>query len=213
MHAPDKVTEIRAALALLLATLTALWGWLGWAIIIWATCIVLDYASGTAAAKKNGEWSSAVAREGLWHKLGEIFAVLVAALCDLALHVLIDGAGIALPIETGAIITPVVILWYIITELGSIVENAGALGAPVPKWLQSSLKDYKDKLDRSQDAAGYTGKHETASASVSADKPPDETTMSAEAIVEEWKQLDDDLDDDPTATDEEEDLLVYKIHN
>ena len=147
MQAPDTITEIRAALALILATLTALWGYLGWAIIIWVGCIVLDYASGTAAAKKAGEWSSQAAREGLWHKLGEIFAVLVAALCDLALHVLIEGAGLALPVEIGSVITPVVILWYIITELGSIAENAGKLGAPVPSWLQRSLKEYKDRID------------------------------------------------------------------
>lgn len=196
MHAPDKVTEIRAALALLLATLTALWGWLGWAVIIWAACVVLDYASGTAAAKKAGEWSSAAAREGLWHKLGEIFAVLVAALCDLALHVLIDGGGVALPIEVGPIITPVVILWYIITELGSIAENAGKLGAPVPKWLKNSLAEYKDKLDREQSAAaGYTGQHERP-APAEVEKPPDETTLSAEEIVEEWKRLENEIGDE-----------------
>lgn len=197
MHAPDKVTEIRAALALLLATLTALWGWLGWAVIIWALAVVLDYASGTAAAKKSGEWTSAIAREGLWHKLGEIFAVLVAALCDLALHVLVEGAGVSLPIEVGPIITPVVILWYIITELGSIAENAGKLGTQVPTWLTKGLRDYKHKLDREQSAAaGYTGQHESP-APAEADKPPDETTLSAEEIVEEWKRLDTEIGNEP----------------
>lgn len=167
MTAPDKATEIKGAIALVLATLTALWGWLGWAIIIWAACVLLDYASGTAAARRAGEWSSDVARDGVWHKLGEIFAVLVAALCDIALKVVVEGSGVPIPIEIGAIITPVVLLWYIITELGSIVENAGRLGAPVPHWLQKSLKDYKDKLDADQGAAQpifdyvaeYTGKH------------------------------------------------------
>lgn len=156
MTAPDKVDEIRALFALVIGTMTALWGWLGWAIVLWVICIVLDYASGTAAAKKAGDWSSDAAREGLWHKLGEIFAVLVAALCDLALEVLVNGSGIDLPIEVGAIVTPVVLLWYIITELGSIAENAGKLGAPVPKWLQKSLRDYKDKLDKAQDVSTST---------------------------------------------------------
>lgn len=167
MYAPDKATEIKGAIALVLATLTALWGWLGWAVLIWAACVLLDYASGTAAARKAGEWSSAVAREGVWHKLGEIFAVLVAALCDIALHVIVEGSGMPIPIEIGPIITPVVLLWYIITELGSIIENAGRLGAPVPEWLKKSLKDYKRKIDADQGAAEtafdyvaeYTGKH------------------------------------------------------
>lgn len=164
MQVPDKIDEIKGVAALLLATLTALWGWMGWAVIIWIICVLLDYVSGTAAARKSGEWSSAVAREGLWHKLGEIFAVLVAALSDIALSVIVQGSGIHIGLEIGPIVTPVVLLWYIITELGSIIENAGLLGAPIPTWLQKSLKDYKKKLDAQQgaeedDGATYEAKH------------------------------------------------------
>ena len=147
MNAPEKATEIKAAFAAVLAFLTAIWGWVGWAVWIWIGCMLIDYISGSAAAKKEGNWASAVARAGLWHKLGEVFAVLVAALCDIALHVLINGAGVQIGIELPAMVTPVVILWYIITELGSIAENAGKLGAPVPKWLKKSLAAYKDKID------------------------------------------------------------------
>lgn len=148
MPAPDKATEIKGVLAAILAFLTALWGWIGWAVIIWVACFVLDYISGTAAARKNGEWSSDIAREGLWHKLGEIFAVLVAALCDIALRVIIEGSGINIGITLSAVITPVVLLWYIFTELGSIAENAEKLGAPVPSWIKNGLKQYRDKIDR-----------------------------------------------------------------
>ena len=150
MDTPDKATQIKGAVTALLAFLTALWGWVGWAIVIWAACIVLDYLSGSAAARRNGEWSSEIAREGLWHKLGEIFAVLVAALCDIALGVILKTAPVALPFEFTTLITPVVLLWYIITELGSILENAGKLGAPLPKWLKKMLKQYKDTLDAAQ---------------------------------------------------------------
>lgn len=94
MTAPDKAAEIKAAIAAFFAFLTALWGWLGWAIIVWLGCVLLDYITGTWAAKSNGEWSSAVARAGLWHKLGEIVAVLVAALCDIAIGVILKGSGI-----------------------------------------------------------------------------------------------------------------------
>ena len=55
--------------------------------------------------------------------------MLVAALCDIAISVIINGAGIDIGITFGTLITPVVLLWYIITELGSIIENAGKLGA------------------------------------------------------------------------------------
>lgn len=148
MNAPEKALQFKAWIVAAIAFLTALWGWVGWAVIIWVACIVLDYATGTWAAKSAGDWSSAVARAGLWHKLGEIVAVLVAALCDIAISVIINGAGIDLGITFGTLITPVVLFWYIITELGSIIENAGKLGAPIPEWLKKWLRNYKDKIDK-----------------------------------------------------------------
>lgn len=154
MNAPDKATEIKAALAAVIAFLTALWGWLGWAVLVWVFCFLLDYVSGTFAARKAGEWSSDIAREGVWHKLGEIFAVLVAALCDIALRVVVEGSGLDLGIQLGAIITPVVLLWYILTELGSIAENAEKMGAPVPGWVKKGLKQYRDKIDRDHELPG-----------------------------------------------------------
>ena len=153
MPAPEKATEIKAALAAVIAFCTALWGWLGWTILVWVFCFVLDYLSGTAAARKAGEWSSAAAREGLWHKLGEIFAVLVAALCDIALKIVV-GSGLQLGFELPALITPVVLLWYILTELGSITENAEKMGAPVPQWVKNGLKQYRDRLERENGRAG-----------------------------------------------------------
>lgn len=181
MNAPEKATEIKAGVAAILALLTSLWGWTGWAVIIWIGCIILDYISGSAAAQAHGEWSSAEARAGLWHKLGEIFAVLVAALCDIALSVIVNGSGVDLPVKIGPLVTPVVLLWYIITELGSIAENAGKLGAPVPAWLRRMLADYKEKIDHDQG----DGKNETATeptepeyagrhAEGDTDKPPDD---------------------------------------
>ena len=151
MEAPEKATEIKAGLTAIIAFLTALWGWTGWAIIIWLVCIFLDYVAGSMAAKKENNWSSDIARQGLWHKLGEIFAVMVAALCDIALTVITHGTGIDIPIEVGPLVTPVVLLWYILTELGSIIENCGKLGAPVPKWFSDYVEKQKDKIDKQND--------------------------------------------------------------
>ncbi len=151
MDAPEKAVEIKAAITAVIAFFTALWGWTGWEVIIWIACILTDYLAGSLAAKKENNWSSAIAREGLWHKLGEIFAVLVAALCDISLKVVAEGSGIDLPIKVGALITPVVLMWYILTELGSIIENCGKLGAPIPKWFQQYVDKSKEAIDKSKE--------------------------------------------------------------
>ena len=105
----------------------------------WIAAMALDYLSGTAAAFKQGIWSSRSAREGLWHKAGMIFSVCVAGIGDLIL----DFALKTFP-EIGfrwpGLTLPLVLCWYILTELGSILENAVKLGAAVPQWLTKLLK-------------------------------------------------------------------------
>lgn len=182
MNAPEKATEIKAAITAALVFLTALWGWMGWIAVLWIIMIFLDYVTGSMAAKKDKEWSSAVAREGLWHKAGEIFAVLVAALCDIALQVIADGSGIILPFDIGPIVTPVVLIWYILTEAGSILENCGKMGAPVPSWFKKRVDDYKEAIDKDQSGAPVpeiegepVGKHEKENRTdPEVEEPPDE---------------------------------------
>lgn len=150
MTAPDKATEIKAAIMAVIAFGTALWGNVGWMIWILIGCIALDYLTGTLAAMHQGEWSSSVARQGLWHKLGEIIALLVACLCDIAIRVIIEGAaadilsGIEFP---SAALTMLVSIWYTFTELGSIIENCDKLGAPVPKFLTKIIAQMKNRAD------------------------------------------------------------------
>mgnify|MGYP004549634499 CR=1 FL=1 len=75
MDTPDKAAEIKAAAAALIAFGTALFGWVGWMVVLWLAAMALDYLTGTFAALYNKTWSSAAARRGLWHKLGSIFGV------------------------------------------------------------------------------------------------------------------------------------------
>lgn len=148
MNAPEKATEIKAAITAIIAFITTLIGWRGIAVLTWLCCILLDYIAGSLAAKRENNWSSAIARDGLWHKLGEIFAVLVAALCDIALGVVIQGTGIELGFDISSFITPIVLTWYILTELGSIIENCGRLGAPIPKWFKQYVDKAKNTIDK-----------------------------------------------------------------
>lgn len=138
----------KLTLTALIAAGTALWGWLGWLVILWVGCMVLDYVSGSAAAIRRRDWNSQRARDGLWHKAGQIMAVAVAALCDSTLRLILNIDGLRLPFDYTVLITPVVLAWYILTELGSIMENAALLGAPVPRWLTRVLKITAEAVDK-----------------------------------------------------------------
>lgn len=126
-------------------------GWGGW----WwrAVCMVLDWLSGSAAAASRGEWSSAVARAGIWHKAGMLVVVVVAALTDAVLSIAVANLP-GLGLTYSSLILPVVLVWYIFTELGSIAENAAEMGANVPEWLLKLLAAGKSAADKS--AGGIT---------------------------------------------------------
>ena len=51
-------------------------------------------------------------------------------------------------IITSAIVMPLVLAWYIVTELGSILENAVKMGASVPDWLVKLLKISVQAIDK-----------------------------------------------------------------
>lgn len=153
----DKMTALKAALAAFCTALGAFLGWKGIMALIWVAVMALDYISGTAAACKEGSWSSAVARSGLWHKAGMILAVICAAIADLAMVQLCDNLT-AQVFHFGwpVVVTPLVLAWYILTELGSILENAVKLGAKIPGWL---LKLLQAGLDAVDGTAGQGGSH------------------------------------------------------
>ena len=144
----DKINEFKAAVTAAGAALTLLWGWVGWLLCAWMIMMVIDYITGSASALRNGEWSSSVAREGLWHKTGSMCAVAAAGILDFVLQILVQNTGIGFEYRTA--LMPICVAWYLLTEAGSVLENVGKMGAPLPSWLVKAIAVLKDKVDDSQ---------------------------------------------------------------
>ncbi len=158
----DTVHWIKASISGMLAILTALWGWFGWLLVGWIALMCLDWLTGTLAARKSGTWSSKMAREGAWHKIGSVVAVMVCGVLDLIIgQVLPNIVGLTMPFEYTVLLCPLVLVWYVLTEAGSIVENAGKLGANVPAWLRKAIASLHDKVDDAVDNAAPGGQDYT----------------------------------------------------
>lgn len=142
----EKLMTIKAAIAAFFTAVAAFLGWQGIMALVWVIAMAIDYLTGTAAAMKKGEWSSAVARQGLWHKGGMIVVVIVAFIGDCIMAVICEHLPIG--ITWTSIILPLVLAWYIVTELGSILENAVKMGAAVPDWLVKLLKIGLKAIDK-----------------------------------------------------------------
>lgn len=146
----DNLMTFKTAIAAFCTALGAFLGWQGVMALVWVAVMALDYLSGTMAACRAGQWSSAAAREGLWHKGGMILVVVVAAVADGAMAVLC--ANLPLDMAWPGVVLPLVLAWYILTELGSILENAVKMGAAVPQWLVKLLKAGLEAVDSTADA-------------------------------------------------------------
>ena len=82
-------------------------------------------------------------------------AVLVAAILDGVIGLILTNIPtLTLPFDYTVFLTVLVLVWYIMTELGSLVENAGALGAPVPAWLRKAIAALESTVDGAGDKLG-----------------------------------------------------------
>lgn len=147
----DNVTAFKAAITAVLAAATALWGWFGWLVVAWVSCMTIDYITGYSAALKNGEWNSTVAHAGLWKKAGCICAVSVAGILDAVMGYLVSGVG-GLPFDYTVLLSPLVVAWYLLMEIGSILENVGKLGAPLPDFLYKAIAVLKNATESAGNA-------------------------------------------------------------
>ena len=143
---------LKAIIVTAFSAISAFLGWYGWLLIVWIVSMLVDWLTGSAAALKNGEWCSRTAREGLFHKGGCIVVVCAGLLLDLLVWTAVSIVP-EFHIEYQMYLSAVIMVWYTVTELGSIVENAGKLGAPVPRFLIRGIKVLKCRITKIGDKA------------------------------------------------------------
>lgn len=149
MNGESFAMQVKVCMAAILGTLTALWGWFGWLVVAWAFLMLADWLIGSAAAAKEGRWSSAKLREGAWHKGGMVVIVCVALMADWLIGTMLANIpAVSLPFTYSVLLGPLVIVWYITGELGSLAEHAITMGAPVPSWLPKILEAGKGAVDK-----------------------------------------------------------------
>ena len=149
----EYMISAKAAIAAFLGAMASFLGWRTIMVLTWIVLMALDYCSGYAAARLSGTWKSKVARQGIWHKGGMILIVAVCAITDIVMITVCQSLpNDVLAIEWPVVIFPMVTIWYILTEIGSIIENAIAMGAPVPVWLLKFIDATKGVVDAAGDS-------------------------------------------------------------
>lgn len=114
-------------------------------VVVLFVVMLLDYGTGVAAAWKKKELSSRVGWLGIVKKVGYLAVVSVGMVVDYVLSVSGERLGVQLPAENlfGLLVT----VWLIVNECISILENADALGLPVPAFVGQLLERLKKRSE------------------------------------------------------------------
>lgn len=107
----------------------------GWDSILQAlvAMMILDYITGVSAAFSTNRLDSKIGLQGIIRKVTMLLVVVMAGFLDLAL-------GMQDPL-----LRTVVIMFFIANEGLSMLENAAAIGVPIPKRLVEALEALKEK--------------------------------------------------------------------
>lgn len=150
----ENLVMVKATMTAFFAALGAFLGWRVIMLLVWVALMALDYLSGTLAARQAGTWKSAMARAGIMHKVGMAVIVVVCIIADFVLLLACKNLPHdVINFHWPMVISPMVTVWYIITEIGSIIENAVEMGAKVPAWLPKLLNATLKAVDNVGESA------------------------------------------------------------
>lgn len=117
-------------------------GWLGYFLggcdgLLFALLVfvITDYITGVMCAISDHKLSSSVGFKGICRKVLIFLLVGIANILDVRI------------IGTGSVLRTAVIFFYISNEGISLLENAGHLGLPIPKKIQTVLEQLHDRSE------------------------------------------------------------------
>lgn len=136
---------IKSLIAVLIGGLSAYMRVLFLPLVVLISVMVVDYMSGMLKAWGRDELSSRVGLRGIAKKLSYLMLVCVAGVVDWLLNSGLKQVGITL--EFGFCFGLIVVIWLIINELISILENLDALEVPMPRFLVSIVKHLRTAVE------------------------------------------------------------------
>ena len=142
----DTINPIIAVLAAALGVASSYLVQLIVPLIVLVIAMLADYGTGMAKAWNAGTLCSRTGIRGILKKVGYLVIVAVAMGTDYLLRYGLDQVGVHINIES--LIAAIVIVWLIINELISILENVAAVGAPVPEFLLKLIRKLKTVTEK-----------------------------------------------------------------
>lgn len=136
----DEITSnaIKTAITVFFASFVACFSNVAAPLIVLLIVVICDYITGMIKAYSTHVLNSRIGFMGIVKKLSYFIVVAVGMVCD---YLISSGLKqINTSIGDLSIIAIIVIIWLIINELLSILENLSQIGVPLPTFLKKLLE-------------------------------------------------------------------------
>lgn len=137
--------KLKLLLSAALAGLAAYVGLILVPLALLLIMMIVDFLTGMSNAYIKGELSSKVGFHGILKKVGYIGVVIVATVMDWVVYSGLRSVGIS--IEMSYYLGLIVVIWLIINEAISILENLGEVGVPLPGFLIKGIKKLQKSIE------------------------------------------------------------------
>lgn len=114
-------------------------------LVILLAVILIDYCTGMVKAWERGELSSRIGIKGVIKKVSYLVVVCVAGVIDWLLHGALSKIGVDISVKF--MFAQMVIVWLIINESISILENVAAIGGPNIGFMGKLLAKLKQQTE------------------------------------------------------------------
>ena len=126
-------------------------------LILLLILMVIDYVTGIGVAWMTGTISSRKSISGILKKVGYLAVIVVGVVCDLLIEYAFAAIGqeIAASYAVGIII----MIWLILNECISVLENLTAMGVPFPGFLKGIVKHLKVATEQTVETTAKDGEN------------------------------------------------------
>lgn len=144
-----KNNVIQGIIALIVAGVSAYFEIIAIPILVLMLVMIVDYITGLAGAYVTNQLNSRIGIVGIIKKIGYLGLVAVGMTADYIIYSALSQIGI--DIGLGYCVGMVIVIWLIINELISILENLAEIGVPLPSFMVKLINRLKNTVESKAD--------------------------------------------------------------
>ena len=118
-------------------------------VLVLMLVMIVDYITGLAGAYVAKQLNSRIGIVGIIKKVGYLGLVAVGMVADYIIYSALSQIGVE--IALGYCVGMVIVIWLIINELISILENLAEIGVPLPAFITKLVGRLKNAIESKAD--------------------------------------------------------------